>query len=710
MALGPRRRVRRTLGPPVPAWLDEAVVRAAERDAIEPEPLWGLCERPQVACAVIARARDALEQASLRAALRSVAPITDECVVILDDSSAPDSDRMLEALGVRVVRRAWTRDFAAARNAVHEHTEARWLLWIDSDEVLVDAGDLRDAIARAERGGHQGVLGLLDTVGDGGPGESLRHIRVYERTCCRWKYAVHNELEGPRSVVPSTAVFHGSYVGTAEEKVARSLPMLLEQVASQPDEPRWASLLAQTYHVMGDTGEMVRWAERCIAAAPDQRAFIHRWCDLALARFTESPGQGLSTILEAVRRHPTHPDAWHALATMALARWYETAGPVESDLSPVRTARHREQLPAAARLLGLPLSHRVRGPADEGDPPPAVDEQPPSPGKPTEVEAARSRTDGLRVAFVCGPDLKFITGIEDAIAQRHEVRHLHFNERAVLRDVDAAMEWADVVWFEWCDELLVEASRRLTKRAHVVCRLHSYEAFTDAPARVDWRFVDRLVFVADHLRRLFEDRFEARPASVVIPNAVATDGLRLSTTGDPFAIAYLGSLDFKKGPQLLLQCLAELIRRDPRYHLHVAGVFGDPRYELYFDKMIPALGLQGHVTLHGWVDDVDAWLDDKSFIVSTSVLESFGVGIAEAMAKGLTPVIHDWVGAEEIWPREHTFRTVAEFADLVLRGRGKPEALRAWVRERYDLPRVAARVDALLSDVVGTTRNVEMGR
>ena len=308
--------------------------------------------------AVVAKVTDESSRTSLDRALRSVGPHTDGCIVVLDDRSLPDVDEALRALGATVVRRAWTDDFAAARNAVHEHTDATWLLVIDTDEVLVDPGNLAAMITRAEREGHDGVLCRVDTVGDDGPGATMPQIRVYRRDRCRWRYAVHNELVGARTVVPSTAVFLASYVGTLAEKAARSVPLLLREVERDPDEPRWAHFLAQTFHATGETAEMVRWAERCLALAPDEEAFVHRWCDLALARFAESgrEAEGLTTAVEAVGRHPSHPDPWHVLATIALAQWYRTGGSGRT-LTPVRSARHVTKLPEVAGALGLPLRY-----------------------------------------------------------------------------------------------------------------------------------------------------------------------------------------------------------------------------------------------------------------------------------------------------------------------------------------------------------------
>ncbi len=64
-----------------------------------------------------------------------------------------------------------------------------------------------------------------------------------------------------------------------------------------------------------------------------------------------------------------------------------------------------------------------------------------------------------------------------------------------------------------------------------------------------------------------------------------------------------------------------------------------------------------------WVPDLDAWLADKSHVLSCSLEESFHCGLGDGIAAGLRPVIHAWRGAREIWPLEHVFRNLDETWD-----------------------------------------------
>lgn len=317
------------------------------------------------------------------------------------------------------------------------------------------------------------------------------------------------------------------------------------------------------------------------------------------------------------------------------------------------------------------------------------------------VHSASAGTDGLKIAFVCGPNNNFITEVEDRIARSHTVRRVHFQSNVDLNQIQEAMDWADVAWFEWCDQVLVHASKRLRKTCAVVCRIHSYEVFTELPAQVEWAFVDELIFVAGHIRSIFASTFEVEKPTTIIPNGVDVAKLKFKDRSKSHNIAYVGYLNYKKNPEMLLQCMSELVRRNPRYRLHIAGKFQDLRYALYFEKMIPTLGLTDNVLYDGWVDDIDAWLEDKSYLVSTSVLESFGMGIAEAMAKGLKPLIHNWVGAEDIYPKEYLFNTVRDFADRVQEREYNSKEYRQFIEQNYALDDQTDKLDVLLRQIAG---------
>lgn len=302
-----------------------------------------------------------------------------------------------------------------------------------------------------------------------------------------------------------------------------------------------------------------------------------------------------------------------------------------------------------------------------------------------------------KLAFFCLPGAdNFIGDIVQHLSDKYEVRRF---AKGMLTDLAKMLKWSDVSWFEWCDHLLIHASK-LDKRCRMICRLHSYESMTNLPSQVNWSKVDDLVFVAPHIRDILKLQIpdiEDKVSTHVIPNGVDMDKCRFTEREKGYNLAYIGYINYKKNPAMLLQCMRYLVDIDDRYVLHIAGKYQDLRYQLYLDHMIKAMGLEENIIFHGWVDDIVSWLDDKHFVVCTSLLESFGYGIAEAMACGLKPILHNFVGAKEIYPEECLFNTVVEFALMMIADEYTPAVYRRYIEDNYSLARQLESIDNLLN-------------
>ncbi len=109
------------------------------------------------------------------------------------------------------------------------------------------------------------------------------------------------------------------------------------------------------------------------------------------------------------------------------------------------------------------------------------------------------------------------------------------------------------------------------------------------------------------------------------------------------------------------------------------------------------LGLEGVVQFHGAVADMPGWYADKGVLLSTSMYESFGLNIGEAMAVGAFPVVHDFPGAERLWPGECLYASIDDAVALIRSAR--TGLYRDWVGERYGLQRQQQAVLRLLAEL-----------
>jgi pentatricopeptide repeat protein len=291
-----------------------------------------------------------------------------------------------------------------------------------------------------------------------------------------------------------------------------------------------------------------------------------------------------------------------------------------------------------------------------------------------------------KVAFFCGGSgVTFLDEIFEFTKQRFEVRLFEGQTRKELYEL---MKWSDISWFEWCTNLAVIGSRQ-PKVCKNIIRLHRYEAYEQWPQLVNWTNIDALVtvgnsFVKDALLRRVP-YIESQTHIATIPNGVNLEKFVFTDRARGKNIAFLSDLRMVKNPAFVLQCLQKLHYMDPEYRLFFGGQFQDQTLEQYLRHMVGVLGLRNVVFFDGRQEDVISWLQDKHYIVSTSLIESQGMGLLEAMACGLKPVIHNFPGADQIFPSEFLYNIAEEFCRHILSEQYEPQAYRRFVEENYAL-------------------------
>ena len=149
----------------------------------------------------------------------------------------------------------------------------------------------------------------------------------------------------------------------------------------------------------------------------------------------------------------------------------------------------------------------------------------------------------------------------------------------------------------------------------------------------------------------------------------------------------------------LLHCFQKLHSIDPGYRIFFAGDWQDEMVQQYMLHMVAQMGLQDCVFFDGHQTDVQGWLQDKHYLLSGSLSESQGMGIMEGMACGLRPVIHDFPGADSIYPAQYIFRTQDEFCQGILEGSYQPREYRQYIEQNYSLDLQMSRINDLFLDL-----------
>ncbi|MFL6198470.1 MAG: glycosyltransferase [Thermoanaerobaculia bacterium] len=231
------------------------------------------------------------EEANIQKAIASLEEIADE-IVVGDTGSTDGTLEILESMGFRRGdggsgrdRLRWVpipfEDFAQARNALARHAEGDYLLWLDADELLVNARALRGILESNEHC-DAFVIEQRNLAVDGDLG-STYPVRCYRpRTAdgplqwfgCMHEAVEHRLNEPPRRTMICPGV-HIAHLGILTSRVrqvkgmARNWPLFLKDRRENPD--RWAGyvigmdqyLLLARWEIR-EAGTLTKKAYRCL--------------------------------------------------------------------------------------------------------------------------------------------------------------------------------------------------------------------------------------------------------------------------------------------------------------------------------------------------------------------------------------------------------------------------------------------------------------
>jgi glycosyltransferase involved in cell wall biosynthesis len=294
-----------------------------------------------------------------------------------------------------------------------------------------------------------------------------------------------------------------------------------------------------------------------------------------------------------------------------------------------------------------------------------------------------------KILFICFKGLEsFLPDIMSSLEAEYEV---DLSTSTNLNEIETTVKVSDIVWLEWANELAINLTNHpsLLKDKYVICRLHSYEALSGFVQHIKWEMISDLIFVADHIKDIViqqvPDLTKRVKRITVIPNGINLDKYRFKERRPGYNLAFLGNINFKKGPMLLLHAFNELVKLDNHYHLYIGGTFQDLRYSLYFNQMTKEFGLEKNIHHDGWIKDVSSWLDDKEYIVCSSVLEGHPVGLMEAMACGIKPVIHNFVGARNLYPEKYLWNSIHDFTRCIMKGPYDSNEYLGFIENKFSL-------------------------
>ncbi|WP_183128084.1 methyltransferase domain-containing protein [Clostridium autoethanogenum] len=305
-----------------------------------------------------------------------------------------------------------------------------------------------------------------------------------------------------------------------------------------------------------------------------------------------------------------------------------------------------------------------------------------------------------KIAFICLKGLdNFIDDIIKKLSDYYIVKKFIIAEE---KNVYKAIDWTDVVWLEWGNQSTILATNYSgIKNKKVIVRIHGYEVFSDMPTKINWSVVDKLIFVAEHKRNIFYKQFGnviEKNKTCILRNGININKYTIDSNKKKNKnIAFVGNINYRKGIEMLIQFFYELLQIDSEYKLYIRGYYQDLRYKLAIETMIDELGIRDSIIFVERVNDLNKWFSNMTYVVSSSIEESFHYTIGEGMLAGLKPIIHAWKESRDIWPKEYIFKNRKEFLNIILNEKYEPDKYRKFVVDNYSLEKQVNKIETLLN-------------
>ena len=292
--------------------------------------------------------------------------------------------------------------------------------------------------------------------------------------------------------------------------------------------------------------------------------------------------------------------------------------------------------------------------------------------------------------------------LAEACAHVNQRFRTELSEARTLEDAMPVLQWSDIAWFDGGGEMVVDASRA-PHTGKTIVSVRRSDVRGDWAKEVRWENIDILMqlgspTIENALLEYVPD-IRNRTRLVVIPYGIDLNRCTFQPRERGKHLACMGCQSLETNPAFLLQCMQKLHYLDRECRLSVSGRFENPVLEQYVRHMVQTLGLANVVSFTPYPGNLEAWLADKHFIVSSGMGEGQVETLLVGMAGGLKPVVHNFPGAETLFPPECLFNIAEEFCDQVIGREYDPASYRRFVEDRYPISEQLKQIGGILSQL-----------
>lgn len=267
------------------------------------------------------------ETTDLERMLKSLEPVKFDQMVCAWNGTNPETKTILESYGVQVIPYEWVDDFAHARNFSYSHLTTDLCFWLDADDELIGAENLREEIENAFS--NPGVYSIFmpyhyDHDVDGNCCMFLWRERVTKRDSHKWVGAIHESLipviDGCNYRTEKMFIKHN----IDKERVGRSGIRNLrisqkeyekERKPGNTPDPRTTLYYAKALHATGHFKESIPVFEEYIETSEwDDERYQTLLILCVLYINSKQYNKALDIATQAIRLRPLYGQAYYLMA------------------------------------------------------------------------------------------------------------------------------------------------------------------------------------------------------------------------------------------------------------------------------------------------------------------------------------------------------------------------------------------------------------
>ena len=203
--------------------------------------------------------------------------------------------------------------------------------------------------------------------------------------------------------------------------------------------------------------------------------------------------------------------------------------------------------------------------------------------------------------------------------------------------------------------------------------------------------MDKLIIVAPHIKRIFEERTrEINKGSLTVDLVFCGVNLEkypFQKKSKGYNIGYLGFINFKKNIPLTLEIFHKLHKLSKKYRLFIAGQFQDARTVEYFKFFINEHHLQDFIFFEGWksYQQKIEWFKKINYMLISSIDEGLCYAAAESMCTGIKPILHRCEGIVDHYSKKYIFDDIDEAVAMIMADNYNSLEYRNFIQANYSL-------------------------